>query len=157
MFYGIRKVTSAQTNYLGLIEVFQNGNLGSLFIDRGEVPNPLPDFTANYGPVTLGGFPSTMLTVMFNRFNKATTFQMCSFTDDPGNNCMRLPSDTFSLDPFGLENAKCGSSVSSINQPKLQFICEMSSNGINWWYIVTTGIVSFSTLILCLTCCCFSI
>jgi hypothetical protein len=96
-----------------MIEILINGD-STQIIDHGELTNPTTGMD-NYGPITLSGQPSNYLITIFDRFNKATVFTMCSYkqvvSDISTRYCKSLADDKFSLSPFSVETYDCDSDV----------------------------------------------
>ena len=77
VFYSIKR-QSLISNAIGMIEVLVNGQDSQPFVlDQGELDDPNTN-DKNYGPINLGGTPSNYLVAIFNKFNTAYAFTMCS-------------------------------------------------------------------------------
>ena len=77
VFYSI-KPQSLISNAIGMIEVLVNGQDSQpLVLDQGELDDPNTN-DKNNGPINLGGTPSNYLVAIFNKFNTAYAFTMCS-------------------------------------------------------------------------------
>ena len=77
VFYSI-KPQSLISNAIGMIEVLVNGQDSQpLVLDQGELDDSNTN-DKNYGSIILGGTPSNYLVAIFNKFNTAYAFTMCS-------------------------------------------------------------------------------
>ena len=77
VFYSI-KSQSLISNAIGMIEVLVNGQDSQpLVLDQGELDDSNTN-DKNYGSINLGGTPSNYLVAIFNKFNTAYAFTMCS-------------------------------------------------------------------------------
>jgi hypothetical protein len=107
------------SSYMGYIEILMNEDLPTdqqLVIEANNLPVPTPDSANEYGPITIGGAPSSNFVVtMFNRFTTQKGYTICGYgsvLSAVGSQiCADLGWGNFSLDPFTTDTYKCSSNV----------------------------------------------
>lgn len=135
VFYTIR---SADTNIIGLFEVFINQSKGQhLVYDSGELTiiSKLID-KDNNGAVHLGGGENTLL-IFFDNFQDIFGFTMCDYksvvSDIGATTCKPLEPLQYKVEPFSTDFTQCNKvDKTDSKKSKIDFICLMEKKTVNY-------------------------